>query len=838
MKTNHAIIASVIASLFAIATARADVYQDAAKYRFGESRTNLATIEAEIRVAPAAQYPELEAKLLAVLQSPEATADAKRYLVRMLGTVGSAKSVPALAALLADEQLSDCARLALEPMADKAAGNALRDALGKTKGRLLAGIIGSVGLRRDADAVKLLAALTKDPDSDVAAAAIAALGEIGTRSATETLAKISPGVPVARARLACANHLAADGERSAANSIFTELGDPSQPPAIREGALVGLVSNQKKDKAARLLVDAIHGDNSAIRSAAVRVFFKSADTALQRTVVEQLPAMNPAGQTALLAVLGDLPAVPARETLVKMLDQGPDQALRISLMECLVAHGDAEDVPMLMKIALGQNRDESECAKRVLAQMHKPGASEALAKLLPTADASAREIVLAAIVARRSPAAVPVLMKLANTSDAAVAAGALKSIGQIGSATDVSGLVDSILAASDDKVRDGAVASIAAICQRTEHLEPCAKPILAGLTTAPSVAAKCALLRLLPRLKSAEALAAVRQLVKNSDAQLSESALRALADWPDLAAAPSLLDIARTSSDEKLGVLALRGCTRLAGANAPAPERIGLLKNVIEIAKRPDEKREAIAALANIPATESADLIEPFMKDPALSLDAATALTRIAKDIGTLHRERFVTLMQQVKTMSGATDLLRQSADEAVKAMNNSGQADGYIIGWLIAGPYMKEGKDVGALFDEVFDAEKPGASGVAWKAISAPARNGARIIAIDQFVGGGDNRVAYLRTTIQSDTAQDVLLETGSDDGAKIWLNDKQVVAANNVRPCTPGSEKTKIRLKAGSNTLLVKITQGGGQWEFCARLRSTSGGEAQGLTVAPSLD
>lgn len=44
---------------------------------------------------------------------------------------------------------------------------ALRDALGKLKGRLLVGVIASIGVRRDAKAVEPLAKMLGSPDVEV-----------------------------------------------------------------------------------------------------------------------------------------------------------------------------------------------------------------------------------------------------------------------------------------------------------------------------------------------------------------------------------------------------------------------------------------------------------------------------------------------------------------------------------------------------------------------------------------------------------------------------------------------------------------------------------------------
>lgn len=87
-------------------------------------------------------------------------------------------------------------------------------------------------------------------------------------------------------------------------------------------------------------------------------------------------------------------------------------------------------------------------------------------------------------------------------------------------------------------------------------------------------------------------------------------------------------------------------------------------------------------------------------------------------------------------------------------------------------------------------------------------------IIQIDKFFGG-ENQVAYLRTKIWSDQTRQVTLELGSDDGVKVWLNNTLVHQNNVQRGHTAGEDKINVTLVQGWNTCLVKITQGGGEWQ-----------------------
>ena len=108
-------------------------------------------------------------------------------------------------------------------------------------------------------------------------------------------------------------------------------------------------------------------------------------------------------------------------------------------------------------------------------------------------------------------------------------------------------------------------------------------------------------------------------------------------------------------------------------------------------------------------------------------------------------------------------------------------------------------------------------------------------VVRINSVIGGADNAAAYLRSSIWSDKQQNATLELGSDDGVKVWLNGQLVHANNVIRPTEPGQDKAPVTLKEGWNPLLVKLTQGGGQWALSVRFGSPDGGKIEGLKSEP---
>ncbi|MBM3737010.1 MAG: hypothetical protein FJW39_14610 [Acidobacteria bacterium] len=118
------------------------------------------------------------AKLVEILKDPGGSPYAKAKACQRLAVTGGPEAVPALAALLADPQLSHYARTGLDQIPGPAADEALRAALRTLQGRLLAGVIHSVARRRDSAAIPALARLQHDTDPAVAKAAYAALAAI------------------------------------------------------------------------------------------------------------------------------------------------------------------------------------------------------------------------------------------------------------------------------------------------------------------------------------------------------------------------------------------------------------------------------------------------------------------------------------------------------------------------------------------------------------------------------------------------------------------------------------------------------------------------------------
>jgi len=193
--------------------------------------------------ADAAARKDLEARLIAVLKADVSRA-AKDAVCRALKTVGTAASVPALAALLPDEKLSHMARYALERIPEPEAGQALREALPKVDAKLKVGMISSLDVRGEATSVAPLQALLADSDPAVSGAAAKALGVIDSAPAHQALATAKPSpatkAAIAESLLGIAQKQLLAGKKQEAKATYDRILASTPSKAVKSAATFGV----------------------------------------------------------------------------------------------------------------------------------------------------------------------------------------------------------------------------------------------------------------------------------------------------------------------------------------------------------------------------------------------------------------------------------------------------------------------------------------------------------------------------------------------------------------------------------------------------------------------
>lgn len=176
--------------------------------------------------------------------------------------------------------------------------------------------------------------------------------------------------------------------------------------------------------------------------------------------------------------------------------------------------------------------------------------------------------------------------------------------------------------------------------------------------------------------------------------------------------------------------------------------------------------------------------------------------------------------LEQCWQATPVTETVQLTPEEMAQIEIRHRPAEDYIHIWEVSGPYLKKQTPGEILLDIPFPPENETDKNVYWQKMPMGESGFSQhIIQLDKLFSQ-NNCVAYLRTNIWSPEERPGILELGSDDGIKVWLNGK-VIHQNNVkRGLNPGEDIVKIQLKQGWNSCLMKITQATGGWEATAVL------------------
>jgi HEAT repeat protein len=587
-----------------------------------------------------------EAKLLAVLRS-DATLEEKSDACRQLTRVATKESIPTLASLLSDEKLSHMARYALEPIRDPAVDDCLCAALGKVQGRPRLGVIGSLGARRATKAVDALAPLLKDADAATAQAAARALGNIGTYQAAQLLEGaigLLPGsdrqivgkdaTAACEGLLRCAEALAAKGQAEESQAIYRHLRAMGHwaPPQVRAAALRGEILALGK-AGIPLMIEAIRGSDRALAAAAVRAAQELLATEITDALAAELPNA-PAERRGLLILAladrGDPRILPA----IIQAAQGGDELLRILAIRALKRMGDSSCVPTLFQAALEGSTDVSQAAMEALEIRQDKSVDDQIAARLPRAEGKARLLLFELAKQRHTSAAAPALWLAADDNDSAVRVVALAGLGAVLETADLSKLI-ARLAVTKGKAETAALdAALREVCLRSADREAVAAELAAALPTA-SGPLKAKLLNLLSNVGGTKALEVVATAARSGDAELRDAAFRVLGEWPSVDAAPLLLELHNTISDDRLKIRAIRAYIRIVRQfDLPADRRAEMCRTALEAAQHDEDKRLVLEVLLRYPSEQMQAIAQEATKIPALKDEASMISMAMAQTKG------------------------------------------------------------------------------------------------------------------------------------------------------------------------------------------------------------
>lgn len=616
------------------------------RYQSGGDVQPLRHYEALVRraVDDAAAQQQAEADFIRVL-SGDSTFEAKRFACLHLAVIGGEACVPALAGLLQNPETAGIAAAALAQIPAPAAGDALRQALGRAPAAAKPAIAHALGVRGDTRAVAQLNRLALGEDRAAAEAAITALGQIGTPGAQKTLAALRQSAPpelhrtVAAASLNLAGKLAARGNRKAAAAIYQEYLAAGQPADLRRGAFGGLM-RLDRDGGQKRALEALAGEDAALKAVAIAAVPELKNAGASRAFAAALSGLAPGEQVLLIQALTARGDAPARKAAQDQLGSTHPE-VRLAAIAALGQMGDASTVPVLARaVAAAPGPAELRAVETALAGLKGGEAVDrALTAQLRNRMAGPKWPFLAALVRRANPASLPVFLAETASEDATMAKLAFQGLSRVAGPQDLPAVLRALGGLRAEAVLEDAQAAVGQILRRVASPAQASAAVLEALRAAPTPAGQARFLPLLAFCPDAAGLDQVVAAARASDPALRDVGLRTLADWPDPAAWGPLRSLYLAAPSETERVLALRGLAHLLGELNARPDAtlIGRYRELLGSARGDTDRKLILGALAGCSHPDALALALQQLDHAGARAEAVLAVRKIAEAIKAQH---------------------------------------------------------------------------------------------------------------------------------------------------------------------------------------------------------
>ncbi len=576
-----------------------------------------------------------EPALIAILTGDAAGGD-KALACKRLAIYGTGAAAPELAKLLTNEQLASWARIALEAIPGKEADDALRGATANLNGKLLVGVINSIGVRRDRDAVTMLIEKLNGQDTDVASAAAIALGKIGGDTSSDalrkSLAKADPKVRslVAEGCVLCAERFLAEGNATLATTIYDEVRNADLPKQRIVEATRGAIL-ARNQSGIPILVEQLRSTDPVMFQLGLQTAREIAGKDLDAALLAEVGQAAPEKAALIVTALADRKEFNDLPTMIQLASKGPKE-VRVAALGAISRIGDASCIAPLLSIALADNGELLQPAKAALVEIPAENVAQEIVKMLPTSKDALQQLLIEVVGLRRVEATAE-LVKGLDSPSKAIRTAALVSLGSTIPQEKLAILIEQIVAPKNAEDATVARQSLETAAIRMPDREACAAQLASAAAKAP-LETKIKLLEILGAVGGTKALETIAMAAKDSDPQLKDISSKLLGDWMTIDAAPVLLDLAKTGPADKFQVRAMRGYIRFARQFVmPDKDRVDMCAKALEAAKQPAEQKLIVENLARYPSVGTLKLAIGALQIPEVKADAMQAIQTIAKKL-------------------------------------------------------------------------------------------------------------------------------------------------------------------------------------------------------------
>lgn len=247
--------------------------------------------------------------------------------------------------------------------------------------------------------------------------------------------------------------------------------------------------------------------------------------------------------------------------------------------------------------------------------------------------------------------------------------------------------------------------------------------------------------------------------------------------------------------------------------------------------------KKALFALARLSSLKSLEIIRPLLRNPSYSQEIANYYLRLAFEL-TIQKK--FKRAEELLVKAAQFSEHRYSVERVIAKMGENGKKieaaklsvlsrkAGFVNSWWIAGPFPNE-KNMGSHAKyfpekniEFKQVEKFDSLTARWQKVEL---DGIYAIISLAELFGKKQQVVYAFAELNAPQEMSAKFKIGSNDGVICWLNGKKVHENLIGRKLTVDEDKVDIHLKKGTNKILLKIPNEGGNWEVCLRVCEPNG-------------
>lgn len=371
--------------------------------------------------------------LLDCLQDPAVSDEAKKYILRQLGRVGTASAVMPLSKIMlgGNALQAELARQALERIPGPEASHALKRAIRQSSGDgARQGYIRSLANRKDPDNLGYFSKGLAGEDSFLAIESIHALAKLGTAEAAKALQRAYRSQPAPELRLALERALVSLADT--ADGALIQIQESGLSSANRQAALTRLVESGH-GQSFKLLRSSLSDSDPDLRTTALHLALNHGKQNLVRLERENFSAED------WRVVLGGLSAFSGKEAedLALEASETGNREIRILAIRAQAEFGKGRSVDLILRHFAGRDQGMKQAAIHALERMQGQPLTGRLQQMMNSDSESDAATAIEAAIYRDLPNAKNRLFRFVNGENADLARQALRTLAIIADEEDL-----------------------------------------------------------------------------------------------------------------------------------------------------------------------------------------------------------------------------------------------------------------------------------------------------------------------------------------------------------------------------------------------------------------